>query len=189
VRSGFEKHRRVRITNEELAEIRRVCDREQLVVALGVNISQKKPDGDWWGHSPFTKEKTPSFHIQADGRWYCFSTNQGGGPIELVQRLFRLNCYEAGRWLLEHGVSTIQEETRAEAAATIAGERPAPAPNEANEVKEENQPIRQDLRPLLSLHHLEFERRAVPEEVLKELGIGYLDRPAKATRPDPLNRR
>ena len=63
-------------------------------------IVESKP-GDWWAFSPFHDEKTPSFHMAAGGVWYDFSIGEGGGPIELVQRLEGGNCYEAGRLILE----------------------------------------------------------------------------------------
>lgn len=157
--------------------------------ALGIEKDPKKSrDHDWWGKSPFAPgERTASFHINESG-WYCFSTNQGGGPIELVQRLFRLNCYQAGEWLLQHGVSSIQGQVRAEATIALAAPSlPFSAPDEP--APEENRPIRQNLRPLLSPAHPEFARRGLPPEVLGTLGIGYLDRPAREGRPDPLNQR
>lgn len=178
--------RPIRIDNERLREIRHNTEWQALFNALGIEKDEKKSrENDWWGKSPFApEERTASFHMNGEG-WYCFSTNQGGGPVELVQRIFRLNCYEAGRWLLDHGVSSIQEETREGATAAVkavlAPRKPAP---------EENLPIRQDLRPLLSSAHPEFQRRGIPVEVLAELGAGYLDRPARSVRPpNPLNRR
>lgn len=72
--------------------------------------SKKSKETDWWGKSPFRpQENTASFHIDTRG-WYCHATGQGGGPIELLQRLYPgMSCYDAGRWLLDHGVSRIVE--------------------------------------------------------------------------------
>ncbi len=50
---------------------------------------KSKPD-DWWAYSPFHKERTPSFHMGPGGLWYDFSVGEGGGALELVQRLFQL---------------------------------------------------------------------------------------------------
>lgn len=179
-----------RIDNERLREIRQNTDWQVLFGALGIKKDSKKSrERDWWGKSPFSpEERTASFHINEAG-WYCFSTNQGGGPIELVQRLFRLNCYQAGEWLLQNGVSSIQGQVRAEAtmALTSAPALPSPALEETR--SEENREIRQNLRPLLSLDHPEFARRGLPPEVLEALGIGYLHRTAREGRPDPLNER
>jgi hypothetical protein len=173
-----------RIDNERLHEIRQNTDWRALFGVLKIEKdSRKSRENDWWGKSPFAREeRTASFHINNDG-WYCFSTNQGGGPIELVQRLLRLNCYEAGRWLLESGVSTVQAETRTDAGTVMAEVDSTPR------ATEENAPIRQDLRPLLVVRHPEFERRGIPADVLQDLGIGFLNRPQKGDRPDPLNRR
>jgi len=174
-----------RIDNERLREIRQNTDWQALFGALRIEKDEKKSrENDWWGKSPFSPgEKTASFHLNSEG-WYCFSTHQGGGPIELVQQVFRLNCYEAGRWLLDSGVSSIQAETRASAAAMV-----APSPAARSTAPKENLPIRPDLRPLLSSRHPEFERRGIPAEVLAELGAGYLDRLNKEGKTNPLNQR
>ncbi|HTG33284.1 MAG TPA: hypothetical protein VLB76_10165 [Thermoanaerobaculia bacterium] len=156
---------RLRIDNERLREIRAGTDWRTLFEVLKIEKDERKSrEGDWWGLSPFSPgERTASFHLNAGG-WYCFSTNQGGGPIELVQRLLRLNCYEAGRWLLEHGVSSIQGETHAGATALMAGPL-SPPEAEIAAGTAENPPIRQDLRPLLTLQHPEFERRGLSRMV------------------------
>jgi len=175
----------LRINNERLQEIRQNTDWQALFVALRIERDEMKSrENDWWGKSPFSPgERTASFHLNSEG-WYCFSTHQGGGPIELVQQIFRLNCYEAGRWLLDNGVSSIQAETRTSAVAMV-----APSPAVRSAPSSENLPIRQDLRPLLSSRHPEFERRGIPAEVLAELGAGYLDRADKEGKPNPLNHR
>ncbi|HKH46232.1 MAG TPA: toprim domain-containing protein [Thermoanaerobaculia bacterium] len=72
-------------------------------------------------------------------------------------------------------------------ALTAAPALPSPAPGETP--LEENPPIRQNLRPLLSPDHPEFARPGLPSEVLDALGIGYLHRPVREGRFDPLNER
>lgn len=87
-----------RLCAENLDEIRASVDWQALFAGLGLRkAEQKSKPSDWWAFSPFHDEKTPSFHMAAGGVWYDFSIGEGGGPIELVQRLEGGNCYEAGR--------------------------------------------------------------------------------------------
>ncbi|MCB1037816.1 MAG: hypothetical protein KDD47_28540, partial [Acidobacteria bacterium] len=171
-----------RLSSDQLTSVRQNTQWRDLFSALQIEKEPKKSkDTDWWGKSPFRpQENTASFHMNSRG-WYCHATGQGGGPIELVQRLHAgMSCYDAGRWLLEHGVSRIVDEVRedvAEAAAT---------PGDPTH----NPPIRQDLRSRLVSSHSEFETRGIPPSTLEELGAGYLERePRKNGKIDPMNRR
>jgi hypothetical protein len=118
--------------------------------------------------------------------WYCHVTGQGGGPIELVQRLHPgMHCFDAGRWLLDHGVSRIVADAREDLLRLEEDEGKSKA-----EESGENQPVRQDLRSQLSASHRLCTARGVPPEVYRELGAGYLDRPPRPNGAhDPLNQR
>ncbi len=42
----------------------------------------------WKGHSPFNKEKTPSFFVSPDrGSYYCFSSGQGGDMFTFIEKM------------------------------------------------------------------------------------------------------
>ncbi|HEC94282.1 MAG TPA: DNA primase [Candidatus Kaiserbacteria bacterium] len=42
----------------------------------------------WKGHSPFNKEKTPSFFVSPDrGTYYCFSSGQGGDMFTFIEKM------------------------------------------------------------------------------------------------------
>lgn len=172
---------------ENLTQIRQNTNWRQLFAALRISKDPKKSkDHDWWAKSPFRPdERTASFHMNARG-WYCHATGQGGGPIELVQRLHPgMHCFDAGRWLLEHGVSRIVADVREDLLRLEEDEGSSKAAEPS-----ENQPIRQDLRSQLSASHRLCASRGIPAEVYRELGAGYLDRPPrKSGRPDPLNHR
>lgn len=163
------------LTAEHLTTIRQTTYWRQLFQALNlVRDPHKSSEGDWWSRSPFQpEERTASFHMNDRG-WYCHSTGQGGGAIELVQRLHGgMTCYEAGRWLLDQGICQLVANTRAEM------EEVAPEVVAESEDAKANKPIRQDLRRYLDPSHPMFAVRGIPEDVLRDLGAGYLDRPAK----------
>ena len=175
----------LRLTSDHLTQIRQNTDWRQLFEALQIEKdTNKSRDHDWWGKSPFkTDERTASFHINDRG-WYCHATGHGGGVLELVQRVHRVNCYDAGRWLLENGISQIVADVRSEVQAS--------ATKSTNEEQEttDNRPIRQDLRSQLDTEHPAFVARDIPPHVLKDLGAGYLERPLRKNgRHDPMNQR
>lgn len=167
------------ISNKMLSEIRHNADWQALFHALGLEQDPKKskPD-DWWSCSPLSDEKTASFHINANG-WHCFSTNQGGGVVELVQAVMKargqsLNCYEAGGWLLDQGVSSLDGS---EASPRLIKPKGGDAQNDlfASEGKK-NQAIRFNLIPYFSQQgeHHEFVRRGISKATCDYLGCGYL---------------
>lgn len=174
-----------RLSNDDLTAIRRQTNWRQLFQTLQVEKDPKKSrENDWWGKSPFNPaERTASFHINDRG-WYCHSTGQGGGVIELVQQIHpTMNCYDAARWLVEQGISGISTDSRDQVETTL--KRP-----EAPVTSEVNEPIRQDLRSQLAADHPAFRERGIPPEILLELGAGYLDRPPRKNGcPDPMNQR
>jgi len=54
------------------------------------------------GLCPFHKEKTPSFHVNADrGAYYCFGCNKGGDVFNFIQEIERVDFPEALRMLAE----------------------------------------------------------------------------------------
>lgn len=179
------------INNRLLQKIRKAYDWRKLFLALDLvrDEQRSKPD-DWWTWSPFATEKTASFHMNSNG-WYCHSTAQGGGPIELVQKLLEyrtgqpLNCYEAGRWLLEHKVSEIEKEDTSPSNTksavlknrkknTVQEQDPGSKGEERLNVSSPNEPIRQDLVPKLSVEHPELTNRGISPSTCVYLGCGFL---------------
>ena len=154
----------VRLTAAHLDQIRATLDWQALFDGLGLRkATRKSKANDWWAFSPFHEEKTPSFHMSKGGVWYDFSIGEGGGAIELVQRLKSCNCYEAGKFILENGWAHLAPVTTDNHQPSQPSQNPSP----------ENAPIRQDLIPLTSYHEL-LEQRGISEETCTLLGIGYL---------------
>jgi DNA primase len=172
------------ITATMLSKIRVNADWRALFPALGLekDETKSKPD-DWWAKSPFNpNERHASFHINDKG-FCCFSSGETGGTVELVQRVLAsrgelLNCFEAGRWMVEHGVSHCDTIQNGKSHA------PKPALHETSsagasgeEKRKPNEPIRQNLVPLLTQQgtHPEFVRRGISEETCRYLRCGVLE--------------
>lgn len=169
------------LNKHELEEIRRNTDLEALVSALGIqkDLKKSKPH-NIWAISPFSKnEKTPSFHInKVNGRWFCFSTNQGGSVLELVMEVLlkdrglTLNSYQAANWLLENGISSLSGNPQ-----TFSQPKVESPQNPSSEEKK-NVGTKFDLVPFLSQQgtHPEFVRRGISKETCQYLGCGFLEK-------------
>ena len=65
------------------------------VVGRRVALKQRARD-DWWGLSPFTNEKSPSFHVKDDkGFYHCFSTGEHGDHFSWLMQVEGLSFPEA----------------------------------------------------------------------------------------------
>lgn len=172
------------LDNEALSQIRRTADWRKLFQVLNLEKNEKKSKtNDWWAKSPFKPtERTASFHISDKG-FKCFSSNEGGGVIELVQKVFQyragqvLNCYEAGQWLVDNGISPLPFSSPQQNSVS----KPQNSGERKNRgERTENPPIRQNLCPSLTIDHPEFERRGLSSATAEYLGFGYL--PPKKSR-------
>lgn len=79
---------------EFLDEIRR---RVSIVDVVGRSVRLKeRARGDFWGLSPFTKEKSPSFHVLEDKGFYkCFSTQNAGDIFTFLMEVEGMSFPEA----------------------------------------------------------------------------------------------
>lgn len=182
------------INRDTLNEIRQTADWQKAFLCLGLTRDEKhsRPD-DWWAKSPFNpEEKTASFHMNGDpsggGRWYCHSSGQGGGLLDLVQALQGGNIFEAGRWLVDEGCCPLPRAYLDQGAQPQKQQRPEQQPEARNPSGEEkkkrpekqeqasNKPIRQSLLPLLTElgTHPGFADRGISEATCKYLGCGFL---------------
>ena len=167
------------LTPADLRIVRNQVDPTTLWQVLGLQKDKHLSKAtDWWAQSPLSDEKTASFHMDmTNGRWYCFSTQTGGGPIELVRSIRQckgqvLNSYEAGRWLLEAGASSLPGRLFLPVSPPLSQTPNLPETKPASPVVE-NKPIRQNLVPLLEYHPL-FAARGISASTCRYLGAGFL---------------
>ncbi len=166
-----------RLRPEHLDELRATIDWQALFAGLGLRKAEgKSKPNDWWAYSPFHEEKTPSFHMGPGGIWFDFSIGEGGGAIELVQKLQGNNCFEAGRFILEQGwaqasiepsqpVTKTRDTVRRSVTKSVTGCDKGKTPF--------NEPIRQDLITMCDYHDV-LKQRGISEETCEALGIGFL---------------
>lgn len=187
------------IDREDLREIRNNADWKRIWEAFGIKKDeQRSKEGEWWGLSPFTAEKTASFHM-SDYGFHCFSSGESGGKIELTQKLLKerlgkvINCYEAGKWLIDNGLSYCNSSGGKSQNQQLKFEYQKAEPTARSEKKEKNEnlPIRQNLLPLLSMQgeHEEFLKRGISKSTCEYLGCGFLEHGKLKNQDHALNNR
>lgn len=68
--------------------IRQIKDKLSIVDVISPYVELHKAGKNFKGKSPFTNEKTPSFHVSPDrGMYYCFSSSQGGDMFTFVEKM------------------------------------------------------------------------------------------------------
>ena len=74
------------ISNETIDSILSVTD---IVSVIGEYTRLEKRGGnDWWGCCPFHGEKTASFHVDGDKKFYhCFGCHKGGNVINFIMEM------------------------------------------------------------------------------------------------------
>jgi DNA primase len=76
--------------------------RADIGVIIGRYVTLKGSGQTMKGLCPFHKEKTPSFHVNADrGFYYCYGCNKGGDVFNFLQEIERVDFPEALRMLAE----------------------------------------------------------------------------------------
>ena len=107
----------MKIAKHVIDEIARKVD---IVDVVGDYVSLKKRGARYWGLSPFTSEKTPSFSVEPEKQlYYCFSSGKGGSVFQFVMEMEGLSFPEAVRALgeragvrVEAGESDEESRTR-----------------------------------------------------------------------------
>ncbi|NBB91196.1 MAG: DNA primase [Spirochaetes bacterium] len=107
----------MKIAKHVIDEIARKVD---IVDVVGDYVSLKKRGARYWGLSPFTSEKTPSFSVEPEKQlYYCFSSGKGGSAFQFIMEMEGLSFPEAVRALgeragvkVEAGESDEESRTR-----------------------------------------------------------------------------
>ena len=95
------------ISHETIEAVRH---RVSIVSVIGERVRLERRGQSHIGLCPFHKEKTPSFHVNAErGFYYCFGCQAGGNVISFIQQLDGLTFPEAVRELAERAGIQVQE--------------------------------------------------------------------------------
>ena len=76
------------ITQESIDE---VSSRTDIVRLIGEYVPLTQRGNDWWGCCPFHNEKTPSFGVSPDKKfYYCFGCHASGTAFKFIQEMEKL---------------------------------------------------------------------------------------------------
>ncbi|MCP4627013.1 MAG: IS21 family transposase [bacterium] len=175
-----EKQNDVVLSREQLPRVWENANWTKVIEVFGLEPQQRGKSDEIWIKSPFTEEENASLHIHLEQNIFKdFSSGKGGGVLNFCQDLLSqqgrsMNCYQVGAWMLESGISVLNETT----------ERVDSKPAQKLNQHEENNPIDVDLRPFFKTEHVGFQRRGVSKKACQYLGCGYLpERPSGAKSP------
>ena len=78
------------------ATIREVNERMDALAVIGDYVRLENRGGRYWGLCPFHHEKTPSFTVDPDKKFYhCFGCGEGGSVITFVMNMDKVSFPEA----------------------------------------------------------------------------------------------
>ena len=154
--------------------IRELNDRLDAVSVVNDYVRLEKKGGRDWGLCPFHNEKTGSFTVNPDMKWYhCFGCGKSGSVIDFVMEMDKLSFPEAVEQLAKRmGIEVVYEKTGRGAA-------------EAGREKEQDQLFELYRRVAVSFHHFLLEKgegaaakryiisRGINDEMIERFRLGY----------------
>ncbi|WP_339791140.1 DNA primase [uncultured Imperialibacter sp.] len=91
--------------------IQSVFDAADIVDVISQFVDLKKSGSSYVGKSPFTDERTPSFHVSpSKGIYKCFSTGKGGRVISFLQEARGMDFIQAIKYLADRYAIEIKLE-------------------------------------------------------------------------------
>lgn len=92
--------------------VQQIKDRLSIIDVVSSYVELHQAGKSFKGKSPFTNEKTPSFHVSAErGMYYCFSSSQGGDMFTFIEKMEGVDFKGALKILAEKaGVELVPED-------------------------------------------------------------------------------
>jgi len=92
--------------------VAQIKERLSILDVITPYVELHKAGKSFKGLSPFTSEKTPSFHVSPDrGVYYCFSSNQGGDMFTFIEKMEGVDFKGALKILADKaGVELVPED-------------------------------------------------------------------------------
>jgi len=93
------------------SSVEQIKQKLSIVDVVSTYMKLNKAGKNYKGLSPFSNEKTPSFHVSPErDTYYCFSTNQGGDIFTFVEKMEGVDFAGALKILADKaGVELVQE--------------------------------------------------------------------------------
>ncbi len=159
------------ISQESIDE---VSERTDIVRLVSEYVPLEQRGNDWWGCCPFHNEKTPSFSVSADKKfYYCFGCHASGTAFNFIMQMEKLSYAESVEFLAK----------KAGIVLNYTGNSKGPKEDPAAKLKEEYKALY--TRVAGSFHYLLMEtkggkfaldyitQRGISKETLEKFKIGY----------------
>lgn len=93
--------------------LRELEDRSRIEDIAGNYVRLRRAGKNMVGLCPFHNEKTPSFNIYpGNNSFYCFGCGKGGGVINFVMEIERLDFLDAVKWLAQRAGMRLPKDGR-----------------------------------------------------------------------------
>ena len=165
------------LSRENLPQVWQNADWFKVMAVFGLETQRQGKNDEIWIRSPFTGETNASLHVQLQQNIFKdFSSGKGGGILNFCQELLdrqgkSMNCYQVAGWMLETGISVLDQTTK-------------PIAPKPLQKPKENKPVEADLRRFFKPGHAVLEQRGISPKACQYLGCGYLpERPDGAKSP------
>ena len=80
--------------------IEQIKDANDIVSVISEHVALKKRGKNYWGCCPFHNEKTPSFSVSQDKKFYhCFGCGVSGNVFDFVREMEKLSFVESVEFL------------------------------------------------------------------------------------------
>lgn len=168
------------ISKRDLPRVWENADWLKVLAVFGLE-PQKQNNDEIWIKSPFSGEQNASMHVHLGQNVYKdFSSGKGGGILNFCQDLLtlrgeKMNCYEVAGWMVEQGVSDLNQTKSA-------------GPKSIHKQNSVNPPVAVDLQPYLQSSHPVLGKRGISGKACRYLGCGYLPE-RRYGKSSPLNGR
>lgn len=84
-------------------ELQELIESIDIVDYISQFVELEEKNGEYWGLSPFSDEKTPSFSVRKEnGSFYCFSSGIGGNVFTFTKFYFKCSSAEAVNMLKKY---------------------------------------------------------------------------------------
>lgn len=160
------------ISQESIDE---VTNRADIVGIIGEYIPLTRKGADFWGNCPFHTDKTPSFSVSPEKKfYYCFSCHSGGTVFNFIQEMEKVSFPESVEIVAKKTGITLRYESKGHEAL-----------KEDPLVKQKAEYINLYNRVATSFHYLLLEsqegkfaydyitKRGLTRETLEKFKLGY----------------
>lgn len=148
-------------------KIQEILERTDIVALISRHVELKRSGRSFKGLCPFHGEKTPSFHVNPERRFFkCFGCEAGGDAISFLTRMTGRSFVEVVRDLAKDAGVSLEE-------------REDPAARERTQLREANLFAQRHFEqrlwdgPLGEKGREHLKKRGVGEDLARRFGLGY----------------